>query len=107
MDINHPRWIEIVRDQLTALVEPFGVDAIHFDSAVIDTLDRLPIYETLRDALPRTLFGCEYLAELNYRMYHITQGGRLPEPGPHRVTDLSHRLLELSRPMVKSPKEPK
>jgi hypothetical protein len=93
MDITHPRWIEIVRDQLVALIDGYQVDGIHLDAAVIDTRGLLPIYQTLSEALPNTLFGCEYLAELNYSLYHITQNGSIPEPGPHRTTDLSHRLL--------------
>jgi hypothetical protein len=94
MDITHPRWIDITCQQVSRLFTEFGVDAVHLDAAAIDVRSMLPIYEALRQAVPKGLFGCEYLAELNYRLFHLTQNGALPPTIPHRLTDFSYRLAE-------------
>jgi hypothetical protein len=94
MDITHPRWIEIVCEQVARLFADFGVDGIHLDAAAIDVTGMLPIYRTLRQAVPRGLIGCEYLAELNYSLFHLTQNGSIPPASPHRLTDFSYRLAE-------------
>ena len=92
MDVTDRRWISIVRDQIAGVVRDFGIDAVHLDAGNAVTRSWVPIHEALRDALPDTLFGCEFLAELGHRFFHITQGGSIPGEGPHRPTDLSWRL---------------
>ncbi len=94
MDITHPRWIGMVRDEVVDLVRSYHVDAVHCDAGNIATRREAPIYQALRDALPGTLFGCEYLCELGCSVFHIMQNGSIPEEGPHRVTDLGWRLVE-------------
>ena len=92
MDVTHPRWISILRDQIAGVVTKFGVDAVHLDAGNIVTRAWAPVHEALRDALPETLFGCEFLAELGHSFFHVMQGGSLPPPGRHELTDLSWRL---------------
>jgi len=92
MDVTNPRWISILRDRIAGVVTEFGIDAVHLDAGNIVTRAWVPIHEALREALPDTLFGCEFLAELGHGLFHITQGGSVPPPGPHRLTDLSWRL---------------
>ena len=92
MDVTDPRWISILRDQIAGVVTEFGVDAVHLDAGNIVARSWAPIHDALRDALPDTLFGCEFPTERGHRLFHITQGGNIPEKGAHRLTDLSWRL---------------
>jgi hypothetical protein len=92
MDVTNPEWIAVVRDNMDGLVTRFGIDAIHLDAALIDTPEKWPLYEALREAMPHVLWGCEYMAEMNCRFYHLCQNGSLPPPSRHPLTDLTRRI---------------
>jgi hypothetical protein len=94
MRISDPRWIAIVRDQISAVVREFNIDAVHLDSGSIVTRAWQPMHEALREALPQTLFGAEFVCELGHSFFHLTQGGSLPKESPHRFSDLSWRLIQ-------------
>ncbi|MCC7355890.1 MAG: hypothetical protein IT330_19295 [Anaerolineae bacterium] len=94
VEMSDPRWIKTIRNDLTSLVNNFGVDAIHMDAASVLTRSDLPIYQDLRQALPRTVFGCEFFTELALFFFHITQNADIPPESPHRTTDLAYRLGE-------------
>jgi hypothetical protein len=94
MDQTNPRWIGVVRDKIASLVRTFDIDAIHLDAGNVRRQSEAPIHEALAEALPHTLFGCEYLSELGHFFFHLTQGGSLPPEGPRRLTDLGWRLSD-------------